>query len=499
MRLPARGLVLAASLSVCLGVAPISGCQSGAEGGGVGGGAGEGGLPGLDAGDGPPKPDLPVVTPTAETGPVRGFGDAADDPAIWVHPTDPEKSLIFGTDKTPSGGLFVYGLDGSERAFLDLGELNNVDVRDGFRLGEREVALVVASNRTSDTLSVLALDPETLELEDVAGETIPTLENSYGTCLYKNDEGRFFAFVNSEDGRYVQLELTADGDTVESEVVREFCLETQPEGCVVDDDNERVFVGEEGFGLWVFPAEEDSPSVGDETPACEGAMAGHLIANTFDGVLTRDVEGMGLYDLGDGDGYLIVSAQGDHEHVLFERQPPFAPVLTFAVWGGGEACIDGVEETDGLAVTSLSLGDDYPAGLLAVQDGFNGDPADKQNFKLVSMQDVLDLMDEPDVPFVQNLDCKLGDYGGKPRYAGLPPGPERTQDFCAAFCGKCAACYDEGDPGFSESDCHYKNGKPNFLLDDCLQGCADGMCPADTRPLTPGWEDWDCLDIDEAL
>ena len=32
----------------------------------------------------------------------------ADDPAVWVHPTRPERSLIIGTDKQEGpGGLFV--------------------------------------------------------------------------------------------------------------------------------------------------------------------------------------------------------------------------------------------------------------------------------------------------------------------------------------------------------------------------------------------------------
>ena len=42
-----------------------------------------------------------TVTPEAkaQTVPVPHGGDAADDPAIWIHPTDPEKSLLLGTDK----------------------------------------------------------------------------------------------------------------------------------------------------------------------------------------------------------------------------------------------------------------------------------------------------------------------------------------------------------------------------------------------------------------
>ena len=31
-----------------------------------------------------------------------------DDPAIWVNPNDPAQSLVIGTDKDSSGGLYVY-------------------------------------------------------------------------------------------------------------------------------------------------------------------------------------------------------------------------------------------------------------------------------------------------------------------------------------------------------------------------------------------------------
>jgi myo-inositol-hexaphosphate 3-phosphohydrolase len=34
-----------------------------------------------------------------ETQPVGHGGDAADDPAIFVHPTDPARSAIIATDK----------------------------------------------------------------------------------------------------------------------------------------------------------------------------------------------------------------------------------------------------------------------------------------------------------------------------------------------------------------------------------------------------------------
>ncbi len=59
--------------------------------------------------------ELPTVTAVLETRP--SFGDDAggnadaDDPAIWVDPKDPTRSLVVATLK--EGGLDVYDLSGS--------------------------------------------------------------------------------------------------------------------------------------------------------------------------------------------------------------------------------------------------------------------------------------------------------------------------------------------------------------------------------------------------
>lgn len=49
------------------------------------------GAPGpvLAAGDPPSAGSAPVFSAQVETTPVRSAGDAADDVAVWVHPTDP--------------------------------------------------------------------------------------------------------------------------------------------------------------------------------------------------------------------------------------------------------------------------------------------------------------------------------------------------------------------------------------------------------------------------
>ena len=63
------------------------------------------------------------TTPT----PQGSEDDSADDPAIWVNPTNPEKSIIFGTDK--KGGIGSYALDGKEIAYDAVGKMNNIDIR----------------------------------------------------------------------------------------------------------------------------------------------------------------------------------------------------------------------------------------------------------------------------------------------------------------------------------------------------------------------------------
>src|SRR5690606_10330892 len=97
-------------------------------------------------------PTARTVEPRVETVPTENYGDAADDPAIWVHPTDPGLSLVIGTNK--KRGLEVYDLTGRRLQSLPDGRVNNVDLREGFLLGGQRVAIVAASNRTTKGISL---------------------------------------------------------------------------------------------------------------------------------------------------------------------------------------------------------------------------------------------------------------------------------------------------------------------------------------------------------
>src|SRR5690606_25653377 len=98
-----------------------------------------------------------------------------------------------------------------------------------------------------------------------------------------------------------------------------------------------------------------------------------------DGNLTDDVEGVALWRGADGTGYLIASNQGADNYAVYRREGDNEFVGLFHIVADTARGIDGASETDGIEVTSASLGEAYPEGLLVVQDGRNIAPEEGQN------------------------------------------------------------------------------------------------------------------------
>jgi 3-phytase len=96
---------------------------------------------------------------------------------------------------------------------------------------------------------------------------------------------------------------------------------------------------------------------------------------------------MGVLDRGQGEGYLVVSAQGVNRYALYPRRPDASGAQPcIGSFGIGTGATDPVGETDGLDVTSASLNGDFPRGLMVVQDDRN--EGFSRNFKYVSWADV---------------------------------------------------------------------------------------------------------------
>jgi 3-phytase len=320
--------------------------------------------------DAPPTASSPAwpderfaVTATVETEPVPHDGDAADDPAIWIDPDDPSRSLVIGTDKRPGGGLLVYDLAGRQVAAALDGATNNVDVR-----GD----IVVAGNERTNSIAVYRVDPAGQTLEPLSiGEITPGI-TIYGTCLFQSaTDGSLYAIVTDEEGAIEQWQLEEATDGWKGTLRRTLSVGSQSEGCVADDERGVLYVAEEEVGIWRWDAEPD------------GSAEGTLLDTTDGGNLAADVEGLAIAADAAGGGLLIASSQGDNAYVVYDRIDN-RYLATFEIADGE---IDGTRDTDGIDVTTVPLGSGFSLGLLVAQDGRNDDG--NQNFKLVPLDRVL--------------------------------------------------------------------------------------------------------------
>lgn len=309
------------------------------------------------------KKPVTQVQPTLETQPSPRRGDAIDDPAIWVHPETPGKSRLMATDKRT--GLYVYDMSGKIVQELAVGRLNNVDVRGSW---------AAASLRDDNSLQLFDISADG-ELS-VAGNTRTDIEEIYGLCMgYDEATEQTSVYVNGKSGVIQHYIVT---DTGGLEKVRELSVPSQPEGCVVDDKTQRLFVGEEDAAVWLFDASANGSNSGETIIRVEQHEE-----------LVDDIEGVTFAEV-DGRDLLFVSSQGNDSYIVFDGQAPWGLLSHFRIRTNTELGLDGASETDGIDVTTLSLGLGFEQGAFIVQDGRNRMPESGQNLKLVPLEKVLE-------------------------------------------------------------------------------------------------------------
>lgn len=298
--------------------------------------------------------------------------DSADDPEIWVDPANPNRVVIYGTDK--KAGLYSYGLNGQVIDFLTVGPMNNVDLRND-ALGLPVV--VTASDRVGNGLRFFKLDPATLKTTDWGFAPLATSE-AYGFCLGKTTAGDLVAIMVGKNGDVAQATVgVAAGKPVLSET-RRFNVGTQSEGCVVDDTTQTLYIAEENTAIWMYSLD---PATGAQRKA--------LISLPSD-VLKADIEGLTL--LRDGQKtYLIASSQGDSAFAVWRVEGEPAYQGRFSVFPGNG--IDAVTGTDGVAALGGQVGP-YAKGIVVMQDDMDTEgealstQRSRQNFKIVDWKEI---------------------------------------------------------------------------------------------------------------
>ena len=296
--------------------------------------------------------------------------DDPDDPAVWVHPSDPSRSLILGTNKVkaPSGAVIVFGLDGKIRQTVSgLDRPNNIDVEYGLALGGEQTDIAVAAERLQNQLRVFRVSEAGIEDITSAGNTRVFAHRSgeeaapMGVALYRRPaDGAMFAVVAPKAGPrtgYVgQYRLEDDGSgRVKATFVRYFGTFSgagEIEAVAVDDEAGYIYYADEGDGIHKYHA--------DPAHANAAAELAHFGRSGFRG----DREGIAIYKAAGGKGYIVCTDQlaGNSEYRFYPRegepgQPHAHDRLIKVVRGGADG-------TDGLEIVSRPVGPQFPNGLM---------------------------------------------------------------------------------------------------------------------------------------
>lgn len=336
--------------------------------------------------------DFYQTAATAETTPVESSGDAADDMAIWVHPQNPAKSLIIGSDK--KRGLEFYALTGEKVADFPHAAFNNVDVRQSVQIGKDTMDLIGCSNTDENSLSIFLFSPDSLKLTELIDSTLPgPPDGIYGFSFFLSPvNGFLYAFVTGRNGTLDQwlLKASSQPGKITGILVRRMQFQGKCEGIVADDDNGILYVAEEQMGIWKVPAEPDQST--------SRARVDLLRSNPN---LAADLEGLALYKgSSPEEGYLVASSQGNSSFAVFQRQGVNIYVGSFRIKANDELGIDKVTNSDGIEVTALPLGNEFPYGLFVAQDDVNEAPEgmQRQNFKLIPWEKIAVAFKTPLLP-----------------------------------------------------------------------------------------------------
>ncbi len=303
-----------------------------------------------------------------------------DDPAIWINPTDPSKSLIIGTDKDADGALYVFDLEGKKIDSLIVRGLqrpNNVDVSYGLKMGNRLVDFAVTGERMTSKLRFYSL-PDMKEIqvggiEVYQGETGEMFRDLMGVAVYhdRTNEKHYVIAgrkTGPTDGTYLwQYEIKGTETGIDLELVRKFGKYSgtkEIEAIAVDNESGYIYYSDEGVGVRKYHAD---PAKGNEELA--------LFATEG---FTKDNEGISIYKLDETTGYIMVSDQEVNQFHVFPREgsssnPHQHDLITIIKTS--------TVSSDGSEVTSFPLNSTFAKGLFVAM-------SDDKTFQIYRWEDL---------------------------------------------------------------------------------------------------------------
>lgn len=288
-----------------------------------------------------------------------------DDPAIWIHPTNPQESLVVGTDKDTDGGLYVFNLQGKIITKSEtIKRPNNVDIAYGLQIDGVVTDIAVTTERETNKIRIFSLP----DLKPLDNGGIPVFEGELerdpmGIAIYTCPSDKaVFAIVGRKSGpsgSYLwQYKLKGTSNAkVEATLVRKFGTysgKKEIEAIAVDNELGAVYYCDEQFGIRKYKAD---PALNDNQ---ELVLFGQKDFKS-------DHEGMTIYKASATTGYILVSNQQANSFMVYPREGSngnpneyklLAEIPTSTI------------ECDGADVTAINLGKPFDKGLfVAMSNG----------------------------------------------------------------------------------------------------------------------------------
>lgn len=288
-----------------------------------------------------------------------------DDPAIWINPQDPSKSLIVGTDKEINGGLYLYDLKGKiVNKVTGLQRPNNVDIAYGMTINGKKIDVAITTERKSNKIRIYTIpDLKPVDgggIEVFIGEKGEDERDGMGIAVYtkKIDSltNEIYAIVGRKtgpSGSYLwQYRLSGKPDgTIQAEVVRKFGAYSgakEIEAIAVDNELGYVYYSDETVGVRKYFAD---PKLNNNEE----------LALFAKGEAKRDHEGIAIYKTGDKTGYILVSNQQNNSFLVYPREGEAANPNAYKLLA--DIHVSAIE-CDGADATHVNLGPEFPNGIL---------------------------------------------------------------------------------------------------------------------------------------
>jgi 3-phytase len=307
------------------------------------------------------------ISAKATTSPT---GNDVDDAAIWIHPTDPSKSVVIINDKGPDtakSGLYMYNLNGVLLQKVYMYQPQNPDMRYNVTFDNITMDVLVCADRKSgDTaynkIRVFKIDPAKADAsggfltEITASAGIPTGQTqAYGHALFKRpSDGALFSIVSSYSNTdFTQIRLQGDGaGKVKGTVIKKWggsdIKGDMCEGICCDDELGYIYICDENVQVLKYWADPDKNS--------------NTLVSSFakgDGIVS-DREGINIYRCDNNTGYILMSSQGNYQMKVYDRV-----TNEFK----GTLVPEGMKDCDGVDVTAIPAGTQFPHGFAAFHLG----------------------------------------------------------------------------------------------------------------------------------